>query len=329
MTLKQIMESHAKESDVVLNPYKEAYEKEFQGIVDDIARWTDGSVYNEFGEFLGKALGNVNGSAVSIKNEVDKDIHLSYYSNESVIDGVVTAKKFGFKFRNRTNALYIDNSALITTLVQPHVDMIKRDKQRLCAQDFLNFKNCYFHKYNKLTKEITNVNIPLAIPAKFGKFLNVHLTGHKVDVTKYVLDSIVDGEITSMRIEAPELKCIDDTNIHTFKFNPKMSFNAVGKNPKARSTTFTFSGTAGDTPIKFKVELYMHDKATYDNVSSKMFECGYYDHTPKMLNQSDVLSNEVVKEHIGRFIDHNKMVAKSFEYTRMKYAKNIILNGMF
>ncbi len=326
MSIKDIIKAEGNKTVEALKPSVESFKESIESMNSGLETVTDSKVEKEFGSFIYKALGNVNGSINTQKIESNAKSSY-YYSSEKGITSVAVGRKFGFGLRGKSNNFYLDEKDLLPGLTGMHVDLIKREKQRVLARDFYAFKCAYYHRYQSLYNEFNSKVIDVSIPIKVAKLYSISATGD--DSFKIqVLDSVTEGKITQLRFEMPEARWIDDKNIQdktVYSKNP-LSYNYGLRTNK--SVNITLTGKYGNKDIKENLSLYLlsvnKDVSYIDNWFND-----YYGYGNKIMNMADVIKSIPIQELIRAHMDYNKGVAKTFEYLRLKYAKNLILNGMF
>lgn len=329
MSFKSVIKAEGKKTREALKPYVDAFEEEFVRTNSELELVTDSSVAREFGVFMHKALGNVNGAINLQKIKNDSRSGFSYfYSSEKPIDGVVTGRRFGFSLQGKSNNYYIDERGLLPGLTSMHVDLIKRPAQRQLARDFFAFKSAYYHRYKSLFTEFNNKVIDVSLPVKVAKIFKVSTSGNDgLSVT--VLDEIVNGEVTKIRFNLPEARWIDDNNITDVRVRSKSSLSSkFGLNTNS-GVSITLNGTINNEETKFNgFDLHLLSVSKDSSFIKNWFEPDYYN-SFKIMNMNDVLKSDAIRSLIDAHKDYNKGVAKTFEYLRLKYAKNLIMNGCF
>jgi len=333
MSFKDVIKAEGKKTESVLGPYRDEFKESVTRTNAELETVTDSNVNKEFGAFLRKALGNVNGSVVAKPLPKKEGSGHSYgygwgYS-EKPITGVVTGRRFGFRLQGKANNYYIDDDmSLLAGLTGMHVDLIKRDSQRNCARDFYAFKCAYFKRYKSLFEDFNNKTYEVSIPVEVADLYKVSASGNdSVSVT--VLNQVLKGEVTAVYFTLPDAKWIDDGNIDGCRVSAKSSLRSRYGLNTSHGISIGIKGKVDGKEVKFSdisLNLLAVDKDM--NYIDKWFEPDYHG-SFKIMNMAKVLECKPIQDLITEHMNYNKGVAKTFEYLRLKYAKKLILNGCF
>ena len=338
MTFDEILEQKEKETNDLLRPFYNDFKEEMDAITEDHNRWFNDSVRSEFGEFLYKALGNVNGTKQTTDiggptelDYFDKRRHgrsIDPYEIDRRINGFVTGKQFGFKLQGyKSKTAVIDAGDLLTMLAPEHVAMIKAKKKRDMVADFYRFKKAYNVNWNKTVDDLNGQVFQVNIPVKLA---NTYRTSVEHFKAITIIDGVQDGTVTGIWFEGLNHNRRVDyekDQIHSEYMRGKYCDNhsvLVKMHMQGVRANETGVVNLGFMAFNFKVNKENRRKP-------------FEEHTPPLnnksilniLNRGEVLRDEVVREQVYKIINHKKGVAKSLEWLRLKYAKYLILNGEF
>lgn len=330
MSFKDTIRSEGKKTHEFLKPYTDAFKEAVEGLNSQLQSVTDNKVDVEFGAFLRKALGNVNGTAVMKPIEREKGFYgYGYGYSEKPITGVAVGKKFGFRIDGKTNNYYIDDDkSLLIGLTGLHVDLIKRDSQRVLARDFYAFKSAYYRRYDSLYKEFNGKVYAVNIPVKVANMYKVTASGDD-GTSANILDDVFDGAVTSIQLDLPEARWIDNNNIGKTKIVWKSSLRSRFGLDISKPVTIIIKGKIGEKEINFPSLSLNLLSINTDMSAIDYWFVPDYNGGLRIMNMTDVINNKFIQELIKEHLNYNKGVAKTFEYLRLKYAKNLIMNGEF